>query len=91
MTSFYLAEYDVDYTANHHQSIKDIPGVPDIALNMAAIRSSRRRGEGRGEARRRRCWIRRDCSERSDGGGVMVKVKAGLTGKGECFYIKSQT
>lgn len=47
LTSFYLAEYDVDYTANHHQSIEDVPGVPDIALNMAACAASRRRGEGR--------------------------------------------
>lgn len=28
--SFYLAEYDVDNTANHHHSIEDVPGVPDI-------------------------------------------------------------
>lgn len=52
LTSFYLAEYDVDYTANHHQSIEDIPGVPDIALNMAACTASRgwgRRGGGRRE------------------------------------------
>lgn len=47
LTSFYLAEYDVDYTANHHQGIEDIPGVPDIALNMAACVASRRRGKGR--------------------------------------------
>lgn len=50
LTSFYLAEYDVDYTANHHQSIEDVPGVPDIALNMAACTASRRRG-GRQERR----------------------------------------
>lgn len=47
LTSFYLAEYDVDYTANHHQSIEDVPRVPDIALNMEACTASRRRGEGR--------------------------------------------
>lgn len=47
MTSFYLAEYDVYYTADHHQSIEDIPGVPDIALNMAACTAGRRRGVGR--------------------------------------------
>lgn len=47
MTSFYLAEYDVNYTADHHQSVEDVPGVPDIALNMAACTASRRRGEGR--------------------------------------------
>lgn len=47
LTSFYLAEYDVDYTANHHQGIEDIPGVPDIALNMAPCTPSRRRGGGR--------------------------------------------
>lgn len=46
-TSFYLAEYDVDYTANHNQSIEDVPGVPDIALIMAACIASRRRGVGR--------------------------------------------
>lgn len=32
LRSFYLTEYDVDYTANHDQSIEDVPGVPDIAL-----------------------------------------------------------
>lgn len=47
LTSFYLAEYDVDYTANHHQSIEDIPGVPDIALNTAPCTPSRRRRGGR--------------------------------------------
>lgn len=50
LTSFYLAEYDVDYTANHHQSIEDVPGVPDIALNMAPYTPSRR-GGGRQERR----------------------------------------
>lgn len=34
--SFYLAQYDVDYTANHHQHIKDVPGIQDITLNMAS-------------------------------------------------------
>lgn len=48
LTSLYLAEYDVDYTANHHQSIKDVPGVPDIALNMAAYTASRTGGGGWG-------------------------------------------
>lgn len=47
LTSFYLAEYDVDYTANHHQSIEDVPGVSDITLNVAACTASRRREEGR--------------------------------------------
>lgn len=47
LTSFYLAEYDVDYTANHDQSIEDVPGVPDIALIMAACIASRRIGGGR--------------------------------------------
>lgn len=47
LTSFYLAEYDVDYTANHDQGIEDVPGVPDIALIVAACTASRRRGEGR--------------------------------------------
>lgn len=50
MLSFYLAEYDVNYTADHHQSIEDVPGVPDIALNMVACAAGRRRGEGRGGA-----------------------------------------
>lgn len=44
VTSFYLAEYDVDYTANDHQGIEDVPGVPDIALNMAACTASGRGG-----------------------------------------------
>ena len=48
LTSVYLAEYDVDYAANHHQSIEDIPGVPDIALNMAAYAASRRGESGAG-------------------------------------------
>lgn len=47
LTSFYLAEYDVDNTANHHQSIEDVPGVLDIALNVAACAASGRRGGGR--------------------------------------------
>lgn len=47
LTSFYLTENDVDYTANHHQSIEDVPGVPDIALNMAAFTASGRTEEGR--------------------------------------------
>lgn len=34
--SLYLAEDDVDHTADHHQSIEDVPGVPDIALITAA-------------------------------------------------------
>lgn len=45
-TSFYLAEYDVDNAANDHQSVEDIPGVPDIALNVAACTASSRRGGG---------------------------------------------
>lgn len=45
LTTFYLAEYDVDYTANHNQGIEDVPGVPNIALIMAACTASRRRGE----------------------------------------------
>lgn len=52
--SFYLAEYDVDYTADHHQSVEDVPGVPDITLNMAACTASGRRGEGRGQEERNR-------------------------------------
>lgn len=44
--SFYLAEYDVDYTADHHQSIEDVPGVPDITLNTAACTARGRRGRG---------------------------------------------
>ena len=47
LTSFYLAEYDVDYTADHDQGIEDVPGVPDIALIVAACTASGRRGEGR--------------------------------------------
>lgn len=53
MTSFYLAEYDVDYTADHHQSIEDVPRVPDIALSAAACTASGRRGGGRRGAGRR--------------------------------------
>lgn len=49
--SFYLAEYDVDYTADHHQSVEDVPGVPDITLNMAACTASGRRGGGVGKRR----------------------------------------
>lgn len=52
--SFYLAEYDVDYTADHHQSVEDVPGVPDITLNMAVCTASGRRGEGRGQEERNR-------------------------------------
>lgn len=52
--SFYLAEYDVDYTADHHQSVEDVPGVPDITLNMAAYTASGRRGEGCGQEERSR-------------------------------------
>lgn len=52
LTSFYLAENDVDYTANHHQGIEDIPGVPDITLDMAACTAGRRAEEA-GERRRR--------------------------------------
>lgn len=33
---FYLTEYDVDNTADHHQSIEDVPGVSYIALSGAA-------------------------------------------------------
>lgn len=50
MMSFYLAEYDVDYTADHHQSVEDVPGVPDVALNKAACTAS----GGRGEEEKRR-------------------------------------
>ena len=46
LTSVYLAEYDVDYTANHHQSVEDIPGVTDIALNMVPYTANRSKGEG---------------------------------------------
>lgn len=50
VTSFYLAEYDVDYTADHHQGIEDIPGVPDIALcgNMHSQQEERGGQERRG-------------------------------------------
>lgn len=50
LTSFYLAEYDVDYTANHHQGIEDVPGVPDIALygNMHSQQEERGGQERRG-------------------------------------------
>lgn len=56
-TSLYLAEYDVDYTADHHQSVEDVPGVPDITLNTAACTASGTGGgegrEGRGVGKRR--------------------------------------
>lgn len=44
LTLVYLAEYDVDYTAKYHQSIEDIPGVPNIALNMWTYTASDGRG-----------------------------------------------
>lgn len=68
MTSFYLAEYDVYYTADHHQSIEDIPGVPDIALNMAARTTGRTRGKDRRGA---------GCGGRIRGREVMVRRNGG--------------
>lgn len=53
MTSFYLAEYDVDYAADHHQSVEDVPRVPDITLSAAACTASGRRGGSRRGAGRR--------------------------------------
>lgn len=47
----YLAEYDVDYTAKYHQSIEDIPGVPNIALNMWTYTASGRRGRAQIEGK----------------------------------------
>lgn len=34
--SLYLAEDDVNHAADHHQSVEDVPGVPNIALITAA-------------------------------------------------------
>lgn len=51
--SFYLAEYDVNYTADHHQSVEDVPGVPNITLNLAACTA----GEGgMGKRRGTKVW-----------------------------------
>lgn len=51
--SFYLAEYDVNYTADHHQSVEDVPGVTNITLNMAACTASGGGERGRGVGKRR--------------------------------------
>lgn len=52
--SFYLAEYDVNYTADHHQSVEDVPGVPNITLNLAACTASW--GGGMGKRRGTKVW-----------------------------------
>ena len=39
---FYLTEDDIDYTPDHHQSVKDVPGVADVALVAAATHSQER-------------------------------------------------
>lgn len=52
--SFYLAEYDVNYTADHHQSVEDVPGVPNITLNLAACTASGGEGKGKGNGQEER-------------------------------------
>lgn len=50
LMSLYLAEYDVHYTANHHQSIEDVPGVPNVALGEAVC-TANSGGQGGGDGR----------------------------------------
>lgn len=56
--SFYLAEYDVNYTADHNQSVEDVPGVPNITLNLAACTASGgwEGGWGMGKRRGTKVW-----------------------------------
>lgn len=47
-TRVYLTEDDIDYTPDHHQSVKDIPGVAHVALVAAATHSQERRNREEG-------------------------------------------